>query len=890
MSETDASPAPGTVERSATQPGQTPLTGDALTPAGPAGRAGRLRAALREHESDRVERVEAALGRTIAGRFEPIREIGRGGMGVVIEARDATLDRTVAVKVLLAGDLASEAARERFRTEARAAARLRHRNVVTVHEVGEDDEGRAFLVMDLVEGESVATRLGRDGPLPPREAARIAAAVATGLAYAHGRFILHRDVKPQNVLLDADGEALLTDFGLAKEIGEAAATGPTASGHAIGTPGFMPPEQAAGDLERIDRRADVWGVGATLYAMLLGHAPFEGASAAEVIFRVLREAPTPPSRERPEIDRDLETICLRCLEKEPDARYGSAGELAADLQRWLDHRPIVARPPGLAERSSKWLRRNAGLARTIAGATLLAGLVLAVVVVVFLARLAVQRDRARDAAIEAERQRDLARDAETESSLQAERARKRAEVAQRALELVILELDDTLSTLPGDRIRRARSRLLTSAAEQLEALEALDTEDEASPRLSRLSSTTWTTIGYLALIDREPERAVAASSRAVEISRAILAEEPDADTRRALATELVQLGLAHLAAKDGERARAAWAEAVEIARAHRDADPRLHGVLLRALVHAATEAAAHDDHDESRRLSQEAEEAGRRLTESRPDEAPPREMLVLYSRQAHVARRAGDRRAAREVLERYVVVARARRATAKDTDEADEDLVWGLFELANEAEAADDPGTTQRSLEELVQIGRARLQADPSSGELRVNLSNAFGRLGILAEKRGDLVEAASMLEAGAEVLRHLARIIPDDPRAHRALLDLLAERVRVARDVGDGEGYAKLVTEGAHHCRRLVELADPLDANDIFALDHWSLRLADLADLRFGSGDRASAIALLREALEIEKVLLTTADPRVDRERADRIRATIRSIEAGRSPGSGGD
>ncbi len=278
------------------------------------------------------------------GAYTVIEELARGGMGVVYRARHARLGREVAVKVLRAGADASDVQRRRFETEARTLARLRHPNIVSVHDVGEE-RGAPYLVLDLVEGESLEARLLRDGALPPAEAARIAAALARALQYAHEQQVLHRDVKPANVLLARDGTPLLTDFGLAKDL-DASRFGTSVTGRFMGTPGFMPPEQAKGELDHVGPRSDVFGLGATLYAMLTGAAPFDGTNMAEVLMATIERDVKAPSTLRPGLDRELDLLCLRCLEKDPALRYPSAAALQADLERWLAGAPFrPARAP-----------------------------------------------------------------------------------------------------------------------------------------------------------------------------------------------------------------------------------------------------------------------------------------------------------------------------------------------------------------------------------------------------------------------------------------------------------------------------------------------------------------------------------------------------------------
>lgn len=325
-----------------------------------------------------VHSSEAQPG-SLVGPFRILRELARGGMGVVYEAERPGLDRRVALKQILSHQ-ASPDAIERFLIEARIAARLRHPNIIGIHDVGES-EGDPYFAMDFVEGEDLATRLERERTLPPAEAAELTRKLALALAYAHTRGVLHRDVKPANVILQAsNGEPVLTDFGLAKDVkpeseGEAATPGLTQAGAVMGTPSYMPPEQADGSAGLVDRRADVYSLGATLYAMLCGKAPFEGSSVLSTITMVLKDEPIPPRKLRPEVARDLEVICLTCLAKAPEARYQSADELAADLQRYLDDEPIKARPPSLAGRGLRWVRRNRRLAALAAllGSLSLAG-------------------------------------------------------------------------------------------------------------------------------------------------------------------------------------------------------------------------------------------------------------------------------------------------------------------------------------------------------------------------------------------------------------------------------------------------------------------------------------------------------------------------------------
>jgi eukaryotic-like serine/threonine-protein kinase len=296
--------------------------------------------------------------------------LGRGGVGVVYKAWHQRLHRPVALKMLLAGPHARPQELERFLREAEAVAGLRHPNVVQVHNAGEVD-GRPFFTMELVEGGSLAQKVA-GVPQPARDAAALVAMVADGIHAAHQSGIVHRDVKPGNVLLTADGAPKISDFGLARRFQES--SGLTLTGAPMGTPSYMAPEQARGEKGALAPAADVYALGAILYELLTGRPPFHGATAAATLHQVLEDEPVPPARLNPGVPRDLQTIRLKCLHKESDRRYASAAALAEDLRRYVEGRPIRARPVGWAERSWRWGRRNPTGAALLATALALVGL------------------------------------------------------------------------------------------------------------------------------------------------------------------------------------------------------------------------------------------------------------------------------------------------------------------------------------------------------------------------------------------------------------------------------------------------------------------------------------------------------------------------------------
>jgi eukaryotic-like serine/threonine-protein kinase len=336
------------------------LGGDALLqptmPLASAGASSHASFALSSASHDGQERV---------GRYRLLGEAGRGGMGVVYKAVDEELGRTVALKMIPSGRLASSDDLERFRNEARLAAGLQHPGIVPIYEA-DHHQGLPFFAMAYVEGISLAERL-REGPLPPLEAARMLKKIAAAVAYAHSQGVIHRDLKPANILLskvegasgDSQGdlyEPAITDFGLAKRLGGDVEM--TTTGQIMGTPAYMPPEQAAGNRPAASRASDIYSLGALLYAMLTGRPPFVAANFVEVVLQVLENDPPLPRKLNPNVPRELEAICLKCLEKRPERRYESAAALAEDLERILRREPPEAGKGSLLSAVRRWGRRE----------------------------------------------------------------------------------------------------------------------------------------------------------------------------------------------------------------------------------------------------------------------------------------------------------------------------------------------------------------------------------------------------------------------------------------------------------------------------------------------------------------------------------------------------
>lgn len=326
------------------------------------------------HDQDDSEATHpsASLASAPAQRiadYDLIDELGRGGMGLVYRARQRKLDRLVALKMILHADYSDSMARERFVREAELIAKLQHPNIVQIFDFGEH-EGNPYFSLELVEGGSLDRKL-KESPLSPEESAQLVKTLANAIHAAHDIGVIHRDLKPANVLLTDDGIPKITDFGLARQLNRA---GETQEGMIVGTPSYMSPEQAAGRINDISPATDVYALGAILYECLTARPPFKASTTAETILQVIQDEPVSVIRIQSKTPKDLETICLKCLQKDPKKRYHSAMELAEDLERFLDHRPIKARPVGIVEQVFRWMKRHPGIASLLLIIFLLLGI------------------------------------------------------------------------------------------------------------------------------------------------------------------------------------------------------------------------------------------------------------------------------------------------------------------------------------------------------------------------------------------------------------------------------------------------------------------------------------------------------------------------------------
>jgi serine/threonine-protein kinase len=416
--------------------------------------------------------TETGSNRHIVAGYEILGELGRGGMGVVYKARQRGLNRLVALKMILGGAHVGATQLARFQVEAEAVARLQHPNIVQIHEVGEHD-GMPYFSLEFVNGSPLDKKIGGK-PQPAREAAQLTETLARAIYFAHQQGIIHRDLKPANVLMTRDGIPKITDFGLAKRLEEESSV-QTQSGTILGTPSYMAPEQARGDVRLVGPPSDGYALGAMLYALLTGRPPFQGSTPMDTVLKVTRDEAVPPTRLRPDIPADLETICLKCLQKEPEKRYSNCFELAEDLHRYLTGEPIKARPVGPAERLWRWCRRNPWLAALEAAVIVLAVVSTIAAFVVY----GQKQEVVRQEAIAKEQEGIAKANAIAEARARAEAERKEAEAQsarklaqeQRKLALDALKsmVNDVQAELKGQAAMQGlRQKLLTTASANLQ--------------------------------------------------------------------------------------------------------------------------------------------------------------------------------------------------------------------------------------------------------------------------------------------------------------------------------------------------------------------------------------------------------------------------------------
>lgn len=774
--------------------------------------------------------VEGDLGSL--GGYRVVREIGRGGLGVVFEGHDLALGRSVAIKVPRPDRLEGDHPRHLAR-EARHAARFRHDHVVVVHAVEETAEGVPFIVMEYIPGPSLGELLRQRTRLAPHEAAELAAQAAEGLAAAHEAGLIHRDIKPANMLVDpATGRLRIVDFGLARA---ADASNTLVDGSVIGTPNYMSPEQARGETA-VDARIDQYSLGATLYEMLTGEPPFRG-TPARVVHQVLEDEPRPPRQLNEAIPRDLETICLKTLAKDPRGRYPSAVALAADLRRWRRGEPIVARPVGAIGRLVRWGRRNRRVAALGATSFLLLT-VLAVGSLVAAARI--EKARRREAA---ERGRA---DAQTEQALQlAQLASDRARVAteQRTLALETIgvlikevqnQLGGSVGTLP---LRRrladvAIARLDQIAADPGGGADAAMARATAQERLGELSFLAGRTAAarnhYQAGRDQAAALAAAADPRiraqadgiralcldrlgdlalyAVNLEEARTCYQQSLELREALPDSdrqspeglrgraVSQNKLGDLALRLGrlDEARSAYQRGLALTESSADPDAQRHRFDLR-FIHSrlGDVALAECEFDIALAEYRMALAHAEAQIKADPDDARARrEVPVCYSKLGALALRRGDPAEALEFYQKYLAGSETLAAANPSSAEARRDLLVALSLVADSYFATPDYPAAERFYRRCLDLSRSLSREDPHSLQKRMDVDELLTKLADLEGRRERFDEALKWLEQAQANLRETAEagLITAAKRApyEAALADLSAVCRQARKALGE--------------------------------------------------------------------------------------------------------
>jgi serine/threonine-protein kinase len=731
--------------------------------------------------------------------YEVLGELGRGGMGVVYLARQVALDRLVALKMILAGSHAGDQELARFRTEAEAVARLQHPHIVQIHEVGAQG-GLPYFSLEFCPGGSLDKKLAGT-PLPPAAAAALVEKLARAMQAAHHKGVLHRDLKPANVLLAEDGTPKVTDFGLAKKLGGA---GQTQSGAVMGTPSYMAPEQAEGRPGAVGPAADVYALGAILYECLTGRPPFRAETPLETLLQVRTAEPVPPGRLVPKVPRDLETICLKCLRKEPPKRYPSALELADDLRRFLEDRPIRARPVGRAERLWRWGRRNPAVAGLLAALLLVVAGALAGLTGLWLraerlrglaeqkkseaednwgkaradyglARESVDRYATRvseDLRLRQEDLRPLRKELlETvvpfyerlierhadEPDVQAERAR-----AYRRLARITEEIDDTSKAVP----------LYEKAAALLDRLAQADPGDRQL--LRDLTGARTSLINLLHQTGQTP-RAVAESERLLRLQERLARDHPDDPAfQDDLANNHNNLGVLYLETGKLDRAEVHLHEARKILEPLSRRPPETAGYRQRLAVCRSTLAQLYAGTGRTSRAEEEYQAAVQdlqTLADARPgDTDPQRELAVtrrdlgtLYQATGRAPAAAAEYQKAIEVLESLV------RRQPSVTDHHRQLAICqvrlaGLFHQTGrtaEAEAA-----YRRALDFYGRL----IGQNPKARFLRDYLADAHNGLGGLYLQAGRTGAAEEEFRKALRTREELARDNPAIPEYRRGL------------------------------------------------------------------------------------------------------------------------
>ncbi|MFO0880678.1 MAG: protein kinase [Gemmataceae bacterium] len=759
--------------------------------------------------------------------YEILGELGRGAMGVVYKARQVGLKRLVALKMILAGGQASSTEILRFRTEAEAVARLQHPNIVQVFEIGEH-QGLPYFSLEFVEGGCLADRLGVT-TLPVHEAAQIVAKLADGMAFAHESGIVHRDLKPANILLTREGEPKITDFGLAKKLEEDSSA--TRAGTIMGTPSYMAPEQAEGRNDLVGPLSDVYALGAILYDLLTGRPPFKGATLLETLTQIRTTDPVSPARLDPKMPRDLETICLKCLLKEPKKRYQSARELAADLRRFLAGEPIQARPVSTLERTWKWCRRHPAAAGLIA----MSGFSILLMAFGGLAYAQLESRRA-DQALH------LMEQAEKERA----RAEKHFSQAREAVDQMLLRVgQERLAYEP--RMEQIRRDLLEKAAVFYERFLEVDDPSAVVRHEAALAAIK---VGDIRAYLGDDEKAQAAYRRAQEMLEPLVQEHPETlDYRHDLASVTHNRATLFRRSRDYAEADALLSRAIQLQQTLVDEEPTpsRRAELARFYYNRGR---LDEDRGESQaallsyRTARGLQQA---LIDEFPSEAVYREELAqTWMNLARVQgiHQPGD---AERSLQQAIELLDALLREMPTSPSVRQSLVLASLQLG-------DRLRVKRSNEALplyrraVLLGESLVRDFPTVPDYQQQLAAASNSLGVWYLAAGNRDQARSALRRSLTLKERLATNFPRLPDYQRDYSRSLGNVGLALQTAGQGSEAASYYTRAVEQIRQMIREFPGSQADE--------QELA-LALTREASLDLPRAEKPLREALAIQDRLL---------------------------------
>jgi serine/threonine protein kinase/Flp pilus assembly protein TadD len=835
----------------------TAAAGGGITP-GPHASA----AAAGAHE--RSQAVVPVCGQRF-GDYELLEEIARGGMGVVFKARQHGLQRTVALKMILAGQLATPAEVQRFRLEAEAAAKLDHPNIVPIHDVGAQ-AGFHFYSMKFIEGSNLASwRLPR--PLDRGDQVRVARlllAVAQAVQHAHERGVLHRDLKPANILVDADGQPHVTDFGLAKHVEapsplplspaadeqntspaserlgrRAAAALPTPSGASIGTPSYMAPEQALGP-SNVTTAADIYSLGCIFYELLTGRPPFRAETPLATLLDALERSPRRPAELSPGLDRDLEIICLKCLEKDPHQRYGSARELAEDLNQFVNGDPIRARPVGRFERLQRWCRRQPFQAATLAA--------LLLVVLTAFALVTWQWRRAETNLFDSQRYEKSARREKAEAQKQLQLAEMRLELASSLVEEFCLRLsEDRLSHLPGTLA--LRKELLEASGKYFQ--EFLEQKGN-DPALRRKLAGTQASLGVLLSGTGSRAQALDRFHAALDIYDDLLRDNPNSPEVQLLRVRtLHRMGVIHSEAGLWDKALDQFEQARNVFQSmaqHNPADVGLQTDLAAVLGNIGNLYRYRGDPAGALPYLKQGLDIRKRVAAGEPDNQ--RFQSMLASTYLNYGNLVGALGRGRECVESYDQARAIDEKLVKASPHKPEfhrDLAHVLQLIGQQQRLARQTQKARKSLEESRKRLERLVAENPEMVLFQRDLAAAYRELGHLLSTGGKKEDALTWYRRARDTMEKAQRLQPDLPENWNDLAKCWFDMAVVYAGVKGAAADSLQAFEQARVLREKVVAAAPEHPGYRHDL---SLTCGNIAVMLSNLGRTEEALAAAEQAL----------------------------------------